>query len=41
MPRSSRLSHKYAPIIKEAKKTTKLNRIISVAAVQAQAAGVF
>jgi hypothetical protein len=38
MPRSSRLSDKYAPILKEAKKATILNGIISVAALQAEEA---
>ena len=38
MPRSSRLSDKYAPILKEAKKTTILNGIISAAALQAEEA---
>ena len=39
MPRSSRLSDKYAPILKEAKKATILNGIISVAARQAEGNG--
>jgi len=39
MPRSSRLSDKYAPILKEAKKATILNGIISVAARQAEGHG--
>jgi len=39
MPRSSRLSDKYAPILKEAKKATILNGIISVAACQAEGHG--
>jgi hypothetical protein len=38
MPRSSRLSDKYAPILIEAKKTTILNGIISTAALQAEEA---
>jgi hypothetical protein len=39
MPRSSRLSDKYAPILKEAKKATILNGIISVPARQAEGNG--
>ena len=39
MPRSSRLSDKYAPILIEAKKATILNGIISVAARQAEGHG--
>jgi hypothetical protein len=39
MPRSSRLSDKYAPILKEAKKAPILNGIISVAARQAEGNG--
>jgi hypothetical protein len=39
MPRSSRLSDKYSLILKEAKKATILNGIISVAARQAEGHG--
>jgi hypothetical protein len=39
MPRSSRLSDKYPPILKEAKNATILNGIISVAARQAEGNG--